>query len=403
MALSFFSELKITLPEYTVGTARCQAINKFLAMNEAWHKEAYTYMKALLNKMHFLKASDMDLGGLESNNKVWFRIFGEKAPSDDYYFHSDEVTAFLMAILNDEQKIILFKNKNIDFSFEIILTDEHKPSRFRGDIYFARNSLVANFRRINSTIFPLENLQFPEQICKRFDLGFEQSGLYIITGITGSGKSTTLDSIVDMNNHRNLGHIIILGMPIEYVHSSDKCLIRHREMGEDVLSFAQGTYQALRQDPDIIVVGEMRNAETIATVMEVTDSGHKVFSTLHTSSAIESIHRIIGEFPSLEQDRIRMRLADVLKVIVSQKLVPDNQGRLTMVKEILSVNPSVQAAIRNGNISEIYQMMSEGRKYGMYTLEQDLAQKFKNGIITLETAVNNANNKKRLEQLLSYS
>jgi twitching motility protein PilT len=169
-----------------------------------------------------------------------------------------------------------------------------------------------------------------------------------------------------------------------------------------VLSFKSGAREALRQDPDIIMVGEMRDSETMSTVLEITDSGHKVFSTMHTSSAVESIHRIIGEFPPNEQERIRMRLADTLSVVVSQKLIPNVNGELTLAKEVLSVNASVVAAIKNNNVSEVYQMISEGKKLGMNTIEQDLFNLFKSGIITKENAVNYANNKNRMMQLLQY-
>jgi len=223
----------------------------------------------------------------------------------------------------------------------------------------------------------------------------------LITGITGSGKSTTLDAIIDMNNRENQAHIVIIGHPIEHVHESKLSMVRHREVGVDVRSFEHGAVEALRQDPDIIVVGEMRDPRTIATVLEITDSGHKAFTTLHTSSAIDSIHRIIAEFPPDEQERIRNRLADVLSVTMSQKLVPTVDHKLVMAKEILAVDASVQAAIRNKNIGEIYQMMIEGRRLGMCTLEQDLQDLFKRGIITNVTAMNFANNKKRMAQLLT--
>ena len=146
----------------------------------------------------------------------------------------------------------------------------------------------------------------------------------------------------------------------------------------------------------------MRDAATMATVLEATDSGHKCFTTLHTSSAIESIHRIIAEFPPIEQERVRNRLADTLKVILSQKLIPDRNGKLTLTKEILSVNASVRAAIRNSNINEIYQMINEGKKSGMYTLEQDLFNLYKTNVIAKATAMNFSNNKKRMSQLLTY-
>ncbi|MDW7680021.1 MAG: ATPase, T2SS/T4P/T4SS family, partial [bacterium] len=175
---------------------------------------------------------------------------------------------------------------------------------------------------------------------------------------------------------------------------------RHRELGRDVLSFKDGAIQALRQDPDIIVVGEMRDPETIMTCLEITDTGHKVFSTLHTSTAVETIDRIIAECPAIEQERIRNRLADVLKVVVSQKLVPTREDKLTMAKEVLLVDSSVKAAIRNNNTHEIYQMISERGHLGMTTMEQDLVRLYRNRIISKESVYDYANNKKRAHELM---
>ncbi|MFC1898052.1 type IV pilus twitching motility protein PilT [Candidatus Cloacimonadota bacterium] len=404
MSFSFLSEMQVAVPSYQLGAERVQTINKIISINEDWKFEAYKNIIKLLKYMREVDASDIDLGGPGCNDFVWFRIYGVKEPATNFpQFSNDETTAMLLSILTEAQKITLLKQKNVDFSLSIELEEGEELSRFRGDIYFECNELVANFRRINEQLFNIRELGYPDTIIKRLNLKFEKSGLYLITGITGSGKSCTLDSIVDMNNHTNKGHIVIIGNPIEYLHKSLKCIIRHREIGHDVLSFNEGTYQALRQDPDIIVVGEMRDSKTIVTVLEVTDSGHKVFTTLHTSTAVESIHRIIAEFPPNEQERVRMRLADTLKVIISQKLVPSKDGKLIMCKEILSVDASVQAAIRNKNINEIYQMINEGKRSGMITMEQDLYQMFRNGKITQEVAMNYANNKKRMEHLIAYA
>jgi twitching motility protein PilT len=403
MSLSFTPEMMVSLPDYLTGTNRFQNINKMITFNAAWRSLAYDHLRNLLRVSRELDASDMDIGGPGSNRQIWFRVHGIKSPAKDMQTYTDdEVTAILLSILSDDQKVALFNNKNVDFSLGMVLEEDEKPNRFRGDIYYESNSLVANFRRINPKLFTIKELNFPGQIVKRVNLHFEKSGLILVTGITGSGKSATLDSIVDLNNHSNEAHIVIIGNPIEYVHESDKSLIRHREIGEDVLNFRAGVTQALRQDPDIIIVGEMRDPATISTVLEATDSGHKCFTTLHTSSAIESIHRIIGEFPPIEQERIRNRLADTLKVIISQKLIPDRMGKRVLAKEVLSVNSSVQAAIRNSNINEIYQMVNEGKKFGMFTMEQDLLSLYKLNKISKTTAMNYSNNRKRMAQLLSY-
>ncbi|PJF33833.1 MAG: twitching motility protein PilT, partial [Phototrophicales bacterium] len=182
-----------------------------------------------------------------------------------------------------------------------------------------------------------------------------------------------------------------------YVHKPIKSIVKHREIGRDVRSFKEGTIQALRQDPDIIMIGEMRDADTIMTVLEVVDSGHKVFSTLHTSSAIESIDRILGEIPTNEQNRIRNRLADVLSCVISQKLIPGENGKRVLAKEILLNNSSVKTAIRNDNIGEIYQIIHQSNDQGMNTMEQDLARLHAANQISYFEAYINANNKKRFE------
>ncbi|MCK4957422.1 MAG: Flp pilus assembly complex ATPase component TadA, partial [Candidatus Cloacimonetes bacterium] len=348
-------------------------------------------------------ASDIDLGGERTNGKIWYRIYGHKSPALDVAdYTKEEVSVMLLSFLQDAQKERLYENKSIDFALSLNIAGTEKSYRFRGSTYFERSTICANFRLVNQKLFSMADLEIPAPIEKRLNLKSEKSGLVLITGITGSGKSSTLDSIVDMNNRDNDAHIIVLGNPIEFVHDSALSLVTHREIGEDVGSFQRGTIEALRQDPDIVVVGEMRDAATMATVLEVTDSGHKVFSTLHTSSTVDSIHRIIAEFPPTEQDRIRHRLADTLKVVISQKLVPNKDGRLTLAKEILSVNTSVQSAIRNNNLSEIFQMLTEGKQQGMFTMQQDLYRLVKAGIITVETAMNYCNNKKVMVRLLKY-
>jgi len=403
MSLSFNDQMTQAIPNYINGTIRFQKINSLLLTNESWQKEAFENLKNLLKNMRKITASDIDLGSASSIHHVWYRVFGIKAPNLDVpQYSNDEITSMLLSIISEDQKEQLYKNRNLDFSLGIALEPGEDDSRFRGNIYYDTNHLVANFRRINQKVFKIETLGFHEPIIRRLNLRYEKSGLVLITGITGSGKSTTLDSIIDMCNNTNEAHMVIIGSPIEYIHKPNKCIIRHREVGEDVLSFQKGTIQALRQDPDIIVVGEMRDAETIATVLEVTDSGHKVYTTLHTSSAIDSIHRIIGEFPPAEQERIRNRLADTLKLAISQKLVPNKEGKYTMAKEILSVNASVSAAIRNNNIGEIYQMITEGKSKGMMTLEQDLFTLYRKGSITKENAMNYSNNRKRMLRFLGH-
>ena len=395
-------ELQKVLPRNLFGAEQGIFIDNWMNNNPNMLLKAQNALDKLLLHMFKLNASDIDFGAPGCQDMVWYRVFGAKRPEPSFGSISKTTAiVIILSALTVSQKEKLFMRKSLDFA--IGLNHSELETRFRGTVYFDQTWICCNFRRINDAPFSMEDLGISKTISDRLNLKTEKKGLVLVTGITGSGKSTTLDAIIDMNNRENDAHIVIIGHPIEYIHESKRCLIRHRDVGVDVLSFEAGAIEALRQDPDIIVVGEMREPRTISTVMEITDSGHKAFSTLHTSSAIDSIHRIVAEFPGEEQERIRNRLADVLSVIISQKLVPTIDGKVIMAKEILSVDSSVKAAIRNKNIGEIYQMMIEGRKLGMMTLEQNLFELYKRGFITNTTAMNFANNKKRMILLFSIS
>ena len=262
--------------------------------------------------------------------------------------------------------------------------------------------LALSLRRINASVRAFRDLGLHKSVSRLMSLEYQKRGLILITGISGSGKSSTLDSIIDANNRMSHAHIVMIADPVEYVHISQRCVVRQREVSRDVRCFEEGVIQALRQDPDIIVIGEMRNADTFNAVLEAADSGHKVFATLHTSSAVESIDRIMGESPPEEQQRIRERLANLLTCVVSQKLVNRKDGRLCLAKETMVSNAAIRSAIRTNNTEEIYQIIQQSNSEGMMTMEQDLARLYQKNIISYSEALNNANNKKRFEDLIHY-
>lgn len=355
-----------------------------------------------LLRMFENNASDIDMGGYGSQGKIWYRIFGSKKPDATLpTFVFDEMNVMIQSMLVERQRQFLYENRNLDFSYMIM--DGDKMHRFRADAYFDLDQIAMNMRAINAIVRPYKSLDFHPNVNKMVSLAHTKEGLVLVTGITGSGKSSTLDAIIDANNHSVDGHIVVIASPIEYVHKSDRCIVRHREVGRDVLGFKDGAIQALRQDPDIIMIGEMRDPETILVCLEITDSGHKVFSTLHTASAVESIDRIIGEIPPIEQERVRNRLADVIRCVCSQKLVPSLDGKRVMAKEIMLAMPSVKAAIKNNNTGEIYQMMSEANDQGMITMEQDLRRLVLAKKVSLENAINYANNKRRFQQIMNLT
>lgn len=353
---------------------------------------------------HMLKldASDMDAGGSACDEHVWYRVDGDKTRCEEMgTYTAIETDILFMNLLNDTQMEELFEEGAVDFSHSLDIDGKNgRPRRFRTTVYFDYDHVALNMRSITDEVRPLESLGFHPKVQRGLMFRHVRDGLTLVTGVTGSGKSTTLDAIVDANNEDVPGHVVIIAQPIEYMHQSKQCIVRHREVGKDVKTFKDGIVQALRQDPDIVVIGEVRDPETISSALEITDSGHKVFSTLHTSSAIETIARIVAEMPPEEQERVRNRLADVLRCVISQKLCPKVGGGRVLAKEVLWVNPSARAAIKNDNVGEIYQMMWEGGSQGQITLEQDLFRLVRKRQITPETAYDFANNKRRLKRLM---
>jgi twitching motility protein PilT len=400
---SILEDFTRTIPESVFGPDRARFVVENSSLLDEQNKLLLRgFVNKTLTMMIENEASDVEIGGHGNEGYIWMRIHGKKERVRDLQQFSEDESALIIAnLLSENQKNHLLKHRNLDFSYTYYYETRKLNVRFRADAYFDLDTLAMNMRLINLSVRPLASLEFHPLTVRSVSHNYIKFGLTLITGITGSGKSTTLDSIIDHHNKFDPAHVVIIAAPIEYVHTSNISLIKHREVGRDVLSFKDGIVQALRQDPDIIVVGEMRDPETIMSALEVTDTGHKVFSTLHTSSAIESLDRIIAEVHPTEQERVRNRLADVLVSVISQKLVPTLDGKRAMAKEVLIVTPSVKAAIKNDNTSEIYMMINQGGALGMITMEQDLKRLYMQKKISLETAITYANNKTRIQQILS--
>lgn len=404
-AKTILSNFANQIPKTILGPERISFIAKNISkLSEQQRLLLIQLFNHILSTMIERNASDIELGGHGANGYVWFRIFGDKKRVEDLpQFSEDEASILVLSVLSESQSEVLTKNKNLDFSYTFYYEPQKNNIRFRADAYYDLDSLALNMRAIMGKVRSIESLEFHPFAIKSMSHNYIKFGLSLITGITGSGKSSTLDSIIDFHNSFDPCHIVIIASPVEYVHKSNKSIIKHREVGRDVPSFKDGVIQALRQDPDIIVIGEMRDPETILSALEVTDTGHKVFSTLHTSSAVESIDRIIAEVNPVEQERVRNRLADVLVSVVSQKLVPSLDGKRVLAKEVLVVTPSVKAAIKNNNTSEIYMMINQGAPQGMITMEQDLMRLYQMRKISQENVIAYANNKTRIMQLLKGS
>jgi len=400
-ALEILAKFVKSIPQGLFGPDRTNYIIDKVEQFTVEEKDTLIkFFNHILTVMVDREASDIEIGGPGTANYIWFRVQGIKKRVNDLpNLKLDESTALISLLINKNQQRHLIVNRNLDFSYTFRHVQKNLGVRFRADVYFDLDRLTLNMRAIYSKLRSVESYGFHPYALQAMNHSYIKFGLSLITGITGSGKSTTLDAIIDYHNQSNPCQIIVVASPIEFVHISNNSIIKHREVGRDVLSFKEGVTQALRQDPDIIVIGEMRDPDTILATLEVADTGHKVFSTLHTSSAIESIDRIIAEVNPVEQERVRMRLADVLVSVVSQKLIPGLDGKLVLGKEVLVVTPSVKAAIKNNNTSEIYMMMNQGGQLGMITMEQDLMRLYQQRKISKENMIAFANNKSRIRQL----
>ena len=345
---------------------------------------------AFFKLMNEQGASDLHLA---AGQPPALRVRGEIERVKFKVLDSDDLRGMLYEIA-PEQKIKMFEESgDIDFGYEI-----PGLARYRANFFMQRNGVAAVFREIPSAILTADQLGLPPVVSKLATL---PRGLVLVTGPTGSGKSTTLAAIIDVANRSRKDHIITVEDPIEFVHQSQGCIVNHREVGVHTNSFSTALRGALREDPDIILVGEMRDLETISLAVEAASTGHLVFSTLHTSSAYKSVDRVIEVFPSQEQPLIRSTLADGIRAVIAQTLFKriDIKGRVAAL-EILIANPAVRNLIREGKTHQIPSMIQTGKKYGMILLDDSIMDLFKKGMISAEEAYAKSNEKGRFRAML---
>ena len=292
----------------------------------------------------------------------------------------DEAERLLYAILSSEQQKELETRRQVDLALSV-----PGLARFRVNVYFQRQSLGAAFRLIPSELKSVEDLGLPKALN---EFARKPRGLVLVTGPTGSGKSTTLAALIDEINRTRRDHIMTIEDPIEFLHRHKSCVVNQREIGQDATGFADALRGALRQDPDVILLGEMRDLDTIATALTAAETGHLVFATLHTQDAPSTVDRVIDVFPAAQQDQVRVQIAATLEGIVTQTLLPtvDGRGRVAAC-EILVPDDAVRNLIRQGKVEQIYSVMQTGSKRGMQTLEQSLANLVARGQITKERAL----------------
>jgi twitching motility protein PilT len=320
-------------------------------------------LRALLEEMIERDASDLHI---TAGERPKLRIDGEIThSSNEYVMTPKDTLTVAYSVLTENQKKRFETEDELDFSFGI-----QNLARFRGNCFKQRGCVSMVIRQIPFSIKTFQDLGLPPVIAKMAE---KPRGLVLVTGPTGSGKSTTLAAMIDKINRERRGHIITVEDPIEFIHRHQGCIVNQREIGTDTKSFQNALKYALREDPDVILIGEMRDLETIQAALTIAETGHLAFATLHTNSAAESITRIIDVFPSHQQSQIRAQLAFVLEGVITQTLLPKAKGRgRALATEILVVTPAIRSLIRENKIHQIYSSMQAGKKYGMQTLNDAL-------------------------------
>jgi twitching motility protein PilT len=325
------------------------------------------------------------------------RVHGDLRPMDYPTLSADECRSLIYSVMTDQQKFQYEEQKELDFSFGV-----KNLARFRANVFTQRESTAAVFRMIPFEILSLTRLGLPDIIGT---FAKKPRGLILITGPTGSGKSTTLAALIDLINQEKPGHIITVEDPIEFLHSHKQCLINQREVHSDTKSFANALRVILREDPDVVLIGEMRDLETMEAALRIAETGHLTFGTLHTNSAYTTINRLVDSFPPHQQQQIRAQLSLVLEGIVCQSLLPksDGSGRVAAC-EILIPTSGIRNLIRENKVHQIYSMMQAGQqKYGMLTMNQSLAQLYLEKKISRQTCLNQSSNPDELKQILARS
>jgi twitching motility protein PilT len=332
-------------------------------------------LRALLEEMIQKEASDLHI---TTGERPKLRVDGDIVDSAVTEVLTPKDTLHLAySVLTENQKKRFETEDELDFSFGI-----QNLARFRGNVYKQRGCVSMAIRMIPFNVRTFQELGLPPIIAK---LAERPRGLILVTGPTGSGKSTTLAAIIDKINKERKGHIITVEDPIEFIHRHQSCIVNQREIGTDTKSFSNALKYALREDPDVILVGEMRDLETIAAALTIAETGHLALATLHTNSAAESINRIIDVFPSNQQSQVRAQLAFVLEGVITQTLLPKARGRgRAMAAEIMVATPAIRALIRDDKIHQIYSAMQSGKKHGMQTMNDSLFQLYTNREVVQE-------------------
>ena len=346
-------------------------------------------IQELLKRCTDLGASDLHL---TVALPPMYRVDGALTPFSEERLTREMTETLSYSVMNEKQRKAFEQNKEVDFSFSV-----KDVGRFRANVYLQKGAVAAALRMIPTDIKSFDDLKLPPVIRKLMD---KPNGLILVTGPTGSGKSTTLAAMIDFLNVNRKQHILTIEDPIEFVHKHKNCMVNQREVLQDTDSFSSALKVALRQDPDIVLVGELRDLETIQAALSIAETGHLTFGTLHTNSAAKSISRIVDVFPANQKDTIRAQLSMVLEAIISQTLIQKIGGGRCLATEIMVATDAIRALIRDDKTHQIPGMLEISQKDGMHTMNSDLARLYNARLISLNDAISKSPNQEGLKRLL---
>jgi twitching motility protein PilT len=349
-------------------------------------------LRELLELTHQRKASDLHL---TVGSPPQLRIDGRLVRTEMEPLTAEETKKLAYSIMNEKQRKKFEESWELDLSFGI-----ENLSRFRCNVFVQRGNVAVAIRQIPFRISTFEELGLPRVVS---DLANLPRGLVLVTGPTGSGKSTSLAALIDKINRERYCHIITVEDPIEYLHRHHCSLVNQREVYSDTSSFSSALKYALREDPDVVLVGEMRDLETVESALRISETGHLAFATLHTNSCAESINRIVDVFPVNQQEQIRVTLSFVLQAVVSQQLIPRVGGGRVLALEVMICTPAIRAVIRDDKIHQIYSLIQAGQKFGMRTMNQSLAELYLARKLTMGDAVSRSSNPQEINEMIQRS
>ena len=347
-------------------------------------------LRELLEEIVTKNASDLHL---TVGVPPMLRIDGELIPTQHEILRPADTQNLIFSVLTEQQKKKFEKSKELDLSFGI-----EKMSRFRANVFLQRGCVAMAVRQIPFAIPSFDELGLPKVIG---DLALKPRGLVLVTGPTGSGKSTTQAAMLDLINNKRSAHVVTVEDPIEFLHQHNRSVINQREVYEDTDSFSNALKYVLREDPDVVLVGEMRDLETMDTTLRIAETGHLALATLHTNSCDQSITRIVDAFPAHQQSQVRTQLSFILEGVVSQNLLPKVGGGRAMAMEILICTPAIRALIRDEKVHQIYSLIQAGTKYGMRTMNQSLMDLCQSGEVAMNDALQFSSRPDELKEMLS--